>query len=143
MQVENAGLVKEDVMMKNFVIVLFLVGVIGGCEKPAAEMSDVERKQFLADIERIETPVEVVSSGLLGLSEREVAEKYGLTSLNPERGHANKKWFYSGFTHFPRGYGDSYVWKRCNVLTFANGKVVKHEEVDRIAAHVSFGGYPQ
>lgn len=119
-------------------IVLFAAAFLAGCKKPAAESTTVTREQAIAALtEKVETPVEVSSSKLLGLTEVEVLKKEGLKELKPEHGTADKKWF-SGGVFFPATPFDGYEWSRIHILTFKNDKVVKHEMVDRITAHVSF-----
>jgi hypothetical protein len=124
-------------MMKNMMTILLGVAFLAGCQKPAMETSILAPATPDARAERIETPKELPSSDLLGLSEVEVAKKHGGKTLKREPGHSNKKWFSGGLVHFPRIPGDSYVIERCHVLTFEDGKVVKHELVDRRTAHVS------
>jgi hypothetical protein len=125
-------------MMKEMMTVLLAAALIPGCQKPPAGTSGVTQEQAVAPItNRIETPVKLPSSDLLGLSESEVLKKEGLEKLNPEHGTADQKWYSGGIVRFPSTPGDSYVIERCHVLTFKNGKVVKHEMVDRATAHVT------
>lgn len=120
--------------------IMFVAVALSGCQNsPSAQKpSDAELKAAVRKhLKRIETPVTLSTSALLGLTEGEVLKKQGLKKLNPEHGTADKKWF-SGARRFPRSaYGDGYIWERCHILTFENGKVVKHEMVDRRTAHVS------
>ena len=123
--------------MKRLIIVLLGVAFLVGCQTSVPKPSEVTQPAPDAAAERIETPKELPSSDLLGLSEADVVKKHGDKRLKREPGHANKKWFSGGIVHFPNSPGDSYVIERCHVLTFENGKVVKHEMVDRATSHVS------
>ena len=99
-------------------------------------LPDEAKADALGRLKRIETPVTLASSDLLGLTEAEILQKNGLQKLNPEHGTTNKKWFSGGIIHFPR-IGGGYVWERCHILTFEKGEIVKHEIIDRPTAHVS------
>lgn len=97
-----------------------------------------ELEAFLAirrALEKIKTPVELSTSELLGLTEAAILKKKELDKLNPEPGHADKKWYSGGIREVPSWSG--YIWSRCHILTFKDGKVVKHEMVDRPTAHVT------
>lgn len=121
--------------------VLLTAVSLAGCQSqpPAHRLNEEEwRAAVLKSLERNDTPVICPASKLLGLTEAEVLKKTGLDRLNPEPGTADKKWFSTDSAHFPRSaYDDGYVWKRCDVLTFEKGRVVRHEVVDRVTAHVS------
>jgi len=114
---------------------------LSGCQTRPPEQQPTEaelRAAVLKGLTRIETPVTLSSSDLLGLTEAEVLKRNGLQKLNPEHGTTDNKWFSGGIVHFPRSaYDDTYVWERCHILTFENDRVVKHEMVDRRTAHVS------
>jgi hypothetical protein len=92
-----------------------------------------------ADVfEVIKAPVTLSKSRLLGLTEAEVLKAQGRDKLKPEPGAANKKSFSGGVVKWPiSAYDDGYEWSRIHILTFENGRVVKHEMVDRRTAHVS------
>lgn len=124
--------------MKYITLILFVSLSLAGCQSQPPERQPTReelRQAVVEHLKRIETPVTL--STLLGLTEGEVLKKQGLKKLNPERGATDKKWF-SGGRRFPRSaYDDGYIWERCHILTFENGKVVKHEMVDRRGAHVS------
>jgi hypothetical protein len=89
-------------------------------------------------LEVIKTPLIISKSRLLGLTEAEVLKAQGRNKLESEPGTANKKSFSGGVVRWPMSaYDDGYEWSRIHILTFENGKVVKHEMVDRRTAHVS------
>ena len=127
--------------MKYLTAFLLATLSLAGCPSrvPERQPGQAELKAAIRKhLELIETPITLSTSDLLGLTEAEVLKKNGRDKLNPERGTTNKKWFSGGGVHFPRSaYDDTYVWKRCHILTFEDDKVVKHEMVDRRTAHVS------
>jgi len=126
-------------MMKYITLILFVWLSLAGCQSQPPERQPTReelRKAVEEHLKPIETPVTLSTSALLGLTEREVLKKRGLKKLNPERGTADKKWFSGGRRFVRATLGDGYTWERCHILTFENGKVVKHEMVDRRRAHV-------
>ncbi len=140
-KINRGGPVIADVglrIMRYVIAIMFVAVALSGCQSQPPERQPTREELRVAirqHLKRIETPVTL--STLLGLTEGEVLKKQGLKKLNPEYGAANKKWF-SGGKRFPRSaYDDGYVWERCHILTFENGKVVKHEMVDRRRAHMS------
>ena len=116
--------------------ILFAVALLAGCQSPRPCESEVLANLVMGSpTDRIETPRELPSSNLLGLTEAEILQK-GQDRLSPEPGAPDKKWF-SGGVISPASAHDGYEWSRINILTFAEGTVVKHEIVDRITAHMT------
>ncbi len=118
-------------------VLVIAAAVLAGCKEFQPRTISGTRGQELAPIaDRLETPVDVSSSALLGLTKAQVLKTEGVKELKSEHGAPDKKWFSGGIVHFPSVPGDSYVIERCHVLTFQNGKVVKHEMLDRATAHI-------
>ena len=84
----------------------------------------------------MKTPVAVTHSPLIGLTRAEVIEREGIDELKRYEG-SEVVWSFTGGTRFPGAYGDGYIWSRLHLLTFENGKVIRHEFVDRITGHMT------
>lgn len=82
----------------------------------------------------ITKPIEIEKSPLLGMTEAEVLKKLEIKELKPEPKQENKKSYAGAYVEppFPGGY----AYRRDHVLTFDEGRVVKHEVVDKVAACV-------
>jgi hypothetical protein len=124
----------------NYTALVLAAVVVAGCRTTPTETSPSKaelRAAALDHIGRFTTPVPVASSDLIGLTETEVLAKHGLAKLNPEHNADDKKWF-SGGRRFPRSpYDDGYIWERCHILTFEDGRVTGHEMVDRRTGHMT------
>lgn len=76
----------------------------------------------------IDKPILIERSAYLGLSEQEVTERLEETKLRSEG--PDLRSFQTRFSSIPPLGG--YRYARVNLLTFQNGRVVRHEIVDRI-----------
>jgi len=84
--------------------------------------------------------VKVRQSPYLGLTEGQILARPEVRKLLREHGVEGGKWFVGKtlFLPTPSSQGDGYVISRCHILTFRDGKVIKHEAINRQTGHFSF-----
>jgi len=101
--------------------------LMGLCASQAgAENARAPRPDTIGEIK---VPTQVPNSKLIGLTEKEVMAALKVKKLNREGKDESKRWFSGGRSSMPPLGG--YRYGRHHILTFVNGKVVKHEIVDR------------
>ena len=96
--------------------------------------ADDDKAPPVKEIGTIKEPMAVAKSRLLGLTENQILKLMRISKLETEGKAENKKSFPDGHSSIPALGG--YVYTRYNLLTFQDGKVVRHELIDRLSACV-------
>jgi hypothetical protein len=100
----------------------------------AVSNADDSEPPPIQEIGTIKEPTTVAKSPLLGLTEDQVLKLIRISKLEIEGKAEKKRSFPGGHSSIPALGG--YVYTRYNLLTFRDGKVVRHELIDRPSACV-------